>query len=48
MRNYRLSDDLSFRFSNSSWSEYPLTASKMAAWLVDLPKRGDRKHLPQL
>ena len=39
MRNYRLSDDLSFRFSNSSWSEYPLTASKMAAWLVDLPKK---------
>ncbi|MEK7718133.1 MAG: alpha-amylase, partial [Bacteroidota bacterium] len=30
---------LSFRFSNSSWSEYPLTASKMAAWLVDLPKK---------
>jgi alpha-amylase len=39
MRNYRLSDDLSFRFSNSSWNEYPLTASKMAAWLVDLPKK---------
>ncbi|MCX6222008.1 MAG: glycoside hydrolase family 57 protein [Bacteroidia bacterium] len=39
MRNYRLSDDLSFRFSNSSWSEYPLSASKMAAWLVNLPKK---------
>ena len=39
MRNYRLSDDLSFRFSNSSWSEYPLTATKMTAWLVDLPKK---------
>ena len=38
MRNYRLSDDLSFRFSNSSWNEYPLTASKMTSWLVDLPK----------
>lgn len=39
MRNYRLSDDLSFRFSNSTWNEYPLTASKMTSWLVDLPKK---------
>ena len=39
MRNYRLSDDLSFRFSNSSWSEYPLTASKMTSWIVNLPKK---------
>jgi alpha-amylase len=39
MRNYRLSDDLSFRFSNSSWNEFPLTANKMARWLVDLPKK---------
>jgi alpha-amylase len=39
MRNHRLSDDLSFRFSNTSWSEYPLTAAKMTNWLVDLPKK---------
>ncbi|MEI7420770.1 MAG: glycoside hydrolase family 57 protein [Prolixibacteraceae bacterium] len=39
MRNTRLSDDISFRFSNSSWSEYPLTATKVAGWLVDLPKK---------
>ena len=39
MRNYRLSDDLSFRFSSSSWSEYPLTASKMTSWIVNLPKK---------
>ncbi len=39
MRNYRLSDDLSFRFSNSSWSEYPLTAAKMTRWLLELPKQ---------
>jgi alpha-amylase len=38
MRNYRLSDDLSFRFSNPSWSEYPLTAEKMTKWILDLPK----------
>ncbi len=39
MRNHHLSDDLSFRFSNPSWNEYPLTASKMTDWLVDLPKK---------
>ncbi len=39
MRNHRLSDDLSFRFSNTSWNEYPLTADKMTQWLVDLPKK---------
>ncbi len=39
MRNNRLSDDLSFRFSNSDWNEYPLTAAKMTKWLLDLPKK---------
>ncbi|MCE1198647.1 MAG: glycoside hydrolase family 57 protein [Marinilabiliales bacterium] len=38
MRNYRLSDDLSFRFSNHTWNEYPLTPGKMAQWITDLPK----------
>lgn len=33
LRNYKLSDDISFRFSNSSWSEYPLTATKFANWI---------------
>jgi len=33
MRNYRLSDDVSFRFSTSGWQEFPLTADKYAMWL---------------
>ncbi len=33
LRNDRLSDDLTFRFSDRSWSEYPLTAEKYAAWI---------------
>lgn len=33
MRNYKLSDDISFRFSNTNWSEYPLTAEKFVGWL---------------
>jgi alpha-amylase len=33
LRNYRLSDDISFRFSNRDWREYPLTAEKYAHWI---------------
>ena len=33
LRNYKLSDDIAFRFSNQGWSEYPLTAEKYASWL---------------
>ncbi|MEI6454746.1 MAG: FliG C-terminal domain-containing protein [bacterium] len=33
LRNFRLSDDLTFRFSNNSWSEWPLTADKFTKWL---------------
>ena len=33
LKNYRLSDDIAFRFSNKSWSEFPLTAGKYAHWV---------------
>ncbi len=33
LKNYRLSDDIAFRFSNRDWPEYPLTAQKFASWL---------------
>lgn len=33
LRNYRLTDDIAFRFSNRDWSEYPLYADKYASWL---------------
>lgn len=36
MRNFKLSDDIAFRFSNSNWSEYPLTADKYVDWLEKL------------
>ncbi len=32
LKNYRLSDDLAFRFSNKQWSDYPLTVEKYLAW----------------
>jgi alpha-amylase len=33
LRNYRLSDDIGFRFSEKRWEGYPLTADKYAEWL---------------
>lgn len=33
LRNYKLSDDIGFRFSSKWWEEYPLTADKYASWL---------------
>lgn len=33
LKNYRLSDDIAFRFSNRSWNEWPLTAEKFARWI---------------
>ncbi|MGD9689851.1 MAG: glycoside hydrolase family 57 protein [Phycisphaerales bacterium] len=33
LKNYRLSDDVAFRFSNRAWAEWPLTAEKFARWV---------------
>ncbi|HEX7368213.1 MAG TPA: glycoside hydrolase family 57 protein [Candidatus Saccharimonadales bacterium] len=33
LKNYKLSDDIAFRFGNHDWSEWPLTADKFAHWL---------------
>ena len=38
MRDYKLSDDISLRFSDSSWSEYPLMADKYMGWINSLPE----------
>lgn len=37
LKNYKLSDDIAFRFSNKGWADYPLTAEKFASWLKKLP-----------
>lgn len=37
LRNYRLSDDIAFRFSSRDWDQYPLTADKYVAWLAATP-----------
>ena len=32
LKNYSLSDDIAFRFSNHQWPEFPLTADKFTQW----------------
>jgi alpha-amylase len=41
LRNYRLSDDVAFRFSNTKWSEYPLMADKYAHWIHHVNRDGE-------
>lgn len=38
LRDYRLSEDISFRFNDSSWPEYPLFADRYMSWIADLPE----------
>ena len=33
MKNYRLSDDIAFRFSDRGWADWPLTADKYHRWV---------------
>jgi alpha-amylase len=37
LKNYRISDDIAFRFGNSSWEQWPLTSDKFAHWLNETP-----------
>jgi len=43
LRNYKLSDDIAFRFSNEGWPEWPLTADKFAQWVAE--ENGDVVNL---
>lgn len=38
LRDFKLSDDISLRFSNSEWNEYPLFADKYINWIDALPQ----------
>ncbi|MDR1645645.1 MAG: glycoside hydrolase family 57 protein [Tannerellaceae bacterium] len=37
LKNDRFSEDISIRFHNYSWSEYPLTADKFMSWIASTP-----------
>jgi alpha-amylase len=41
LRNFVLSDDIAFRFSNKQWSAWPLTADKYASWLNKLAPKSE-------
>lgn len=45
LKNFRLSDDIAFRFSNRAWSEWPLTAEKFVHWLNALPAQEEIVNL---
>ncbi len=38
LRDYKLSDDISLRFSDTSWPQYPLMADKYIQWIAQLPE----------
>ncbi len=40
LKNYRLSDDIAFRFGNRGWEEWPLTAEKFAGWVDQINGNG--------
>jgi len=41
LRNYKLSDDISFRFSTHDWEEFPLDAGKFSTWASAVNGSGD-------
>ncbi len=41
LRNFVLSDDIAFRFSNKAWNAWPLTADKYASWLNKLAPKSE-------
>ncbi|MEI6532302.1 MAG: glycoside hydrolase family 57 protein [Candidatus Roizmanbacteria bacterium] len=41
LKNYRLSDDIAFRFSSREWSEWPLTAPKFSQWVNAVNGNGE-------
>ena len=45
LKNYRLSDDIAFRFSDRAWNGYPLTVQKYQKWINDDCLRGPSINL---
>ncbi len=43
LKNYKLSDDIAFRFSSRDWKEWPLTSEKFSEWVGKAP--GDTVNL---
>lgn len=45
LKNYRLSDDIAFRFSDKGWKEFPLTADKFKNWVHAIAGNGEVVNL---
>lgn len=45
LKNFKLSDDIAFRFSNKGWPEYPLTSEKYVSWLNQVPENEEVVNL---
>lgn len=45
LKNFKLSDDIAFRFSNQGWEEYPLSAEKFVGWLNQIGKEEETVNL---
>ncbi len=45
LKNYKLSDDIAFRFSNKDWDEWPLTTPKFASWVYNIAGNGETVNL---
>ena len=45
LKNFQLSDDIAFRFSDKSWSEHPLTIEKFVNWMNAVPKEQEVVNL---
>ncbi len=45
LKNFKLSDDIAFRFSNRGWEDYPLTTEKFVSWLNALDPKEEVVNL---
>ena len=45
LKNYSMSDDIAFRFSNRGWDEWPLTADKYVNWIKDIKQEEEILNL---
>jgi alpha-amylase len=45
LKNFQLSDDIAFRFSNKTWNDYPLTTEKFVTWINAIPKEQEVLNL---
>ena len=48
LKNYKLSDDIGFRFSDKNWNKFPLTANKFSSWIDKTNQKGSHGEIINL